>query len=77
MGTLIAYQGILDSPKYPILWVDDKILPPTHDDVDAIIFADHSSSAMDLLDKPLGQIEETVKKKTLVFTPANIRENTR
>ena len=76
MGTLIAYQGVLDSPKYPILWTDDKTHAPTHDDVDAIIFADPRNSSADLLDAPIGQIEEAPKRKTLVFTSANIRKNT-
>jgi hypothetical protein len=71
MGTLIGYQGILDSPKYPILWVEDKILPPTHDEVDAIIFADNTRSAADVLNTPLGQKPEVAKKKTLVFTQHN------
>jgi hypothetical protein len=71
MGTLIAYQGILDSPKYPILWTEDKILAPTHDEVDAIIFADNTRSAADVLNTPLGQKPEVAKKKTLVFTQHN------
>ena len=77
MGSLIAYQGILDSPKYPILWTDDKILAPTHDEVDAIIFADETHNAADLLDAPLGQAAATTSKKTLVFTNANIGKNTK
>lgn len=72
MGTLIAYQGVLDSPKYPVLWTEDKILPPTHDEVDAIIFAEKKDRAMDLLDVPLGQIEDTSNTKTLTFTQANV-----
>jgi hypothetical protein len=29
MGTLIGWQGVLDSFQYPILWEDDRITPPT------------------------------------------------
>jgi len=51
------------------LWTDDKVLPPTHAEVDAIIFADHSKSAEDLLTAPLGQKPEVAQKTTLVFPP--------
>lgn len=76
MGTLVAYQGILDSPKYPILWTDDVIHAPTHDEVDAIIFDEGPITAADLLEQPLGQPEVKKGKKTLMFTPMNTRHNT-
>ena len=73
MGTLIAWQGVLDSPKYPVLWVDDKILPPTHEEIDALIFADHTMLAEDALELPLGQEMEPQYRKTFIFTESNIK----
>lgn len=72
MGSLVGYQGVLDSAKYPIYWDDDVIQPPTHDDIDAIIYADKRDKNEDILDLPIGRHEETVKSvKTVTFTPAN------
>jgi len=72
MGTLIAYQGVLDTPKYVNLWEDSQVQPPTHDEVDAIWFTDVAVTAADLLEMPLGQREETEKiVKTVTFTSAN------
>ena len=72
MGTLIAYQGVLDTPKYVNLWEDSQVQPPTHDEVDAIWFTDVAVTAADLLEMPLGQREETEKiVKSVIFTPAN------
>lgn len=77
MGTLIAYQGVLDSPKYPITWVDDRILPPTHDEMDAIWYGDDSKTTnADLLEVPLGGREERKPTKTILFTPANFGDKT-
>ncbi len=72
MGTLVAYQGVLDTPQYDNFWEDTNVLPPTHDEMDAIWFADHSESSADILDKPLGRRDEEVKVvKTVTFTEAN------
>ena len=75
MGTLIAWQLVLDSPKYPVLWVDDKVLPPTHEEIDALIFKDNSVSAADMLDRPLGQPEPVKMRKTFVFTESNVKRS--
>jgi hypothetical protein len=73
MGSLVAYQGVMDSTKYPIRWTDDQLSPPTHDEVDALIYADHSLKAEDILEQPLGKREEPIKiKKTITMTPANM-----
>ena len=75
MGTLVTWQGVLDSPKYPVLWRDDKILPATHGDLDKIWFAEKKDKAEDFLDRPLGIHEEEVKiVKTAIFTPENFRK---
>lgn len=74
MGTLIAWQGVLDSPSYPILWVDDRVLPPTHEEIDALLFRDtKDQTAEDVLEVPIGQPEQPVYRKTFVFTESNIR----
>jgi hypothetical protein len=76
MGALVAYQGVIDSPKYPTYWVDTVLTPPTHDDVDALIFADHSEHNEDFLEKPLGQHVEPIKSvKTITLLPANYKKN--
>lgn len=72
MGTLVCWQGVLDSPKYPVLWVDDKVLPATHGDIDALGFPKSFNESADILDRPLGQPEEAEKiKKSVIFMPAN------
>jgi hypothetical protein len=74
MGTLVAYQGCLDSHKYVNLWEDSNILPPTHDEMDAIWFNFHEETADDILERPLGQRAEPVKViKTVAFTEANTK----
>jgi hypothetical protein len=74
MGTLVAYQGCLDSHKYVNLWEDTDVLPPTHDDMDAIWFDFHEETASDQLEKPLGQHVEPEKTvKTISFTEANLK----
>lgn len=73
MGTLVAWQGVLDAPKYPILWHDSVLQPPTHDDVDAIIFATPEGENADTLDRPLGQPAPEKVVKTITFTPANVK----
>jgi hypothetical protein len=72
MGTLVTWQGVLDSPTYPILWVDDKNLPPTHDEIDALIFADHTVHNVDVLEQPLGQPRKEEKRRTVVLAAENI-----
>jgi hypothetical protein len=74
MGTLVTWQGALDSGKYPILWEDTIIQPPTHDDVDAIIFADKSVRNEDILERPIGRREEPIKViKSVTMTEENFR----
>ena len=74
MGSLIAYQGILDSPTYPILWVDPTLTPATHAEVDALIFQDHSQKNVDILEIPLGDRVEPVKViKTITLAPENFK----
>lgn len=74
MGTLVAYQGVLDSHKYPIMWEDMTVQAPTHDDVDAIVFADNSLKNEDILEDPIGPYKEDVRiVKSLIFTQANVR----
>jgi len=73
MGTLVTWQGVMDSGKYPVIWRDDRVLPPTHDEMDAIWFTDQSTSAADILNRPLGQPDVLEKpRKTVTFTPANM-----
>jgi hypothetical protein len=73
MGTLVAYQGALDSKGYPILWRDETVLPPTHGEMDAIWFAKKEDTDADRLQKPLGQAEALEKAvKTVTFTRANV-----
>jgi len=73
MGTLVAYQGVLDTPKYPNLWRDDKVLPPTHEDMDKIWYNQETNTAADVLERPLGQPKSDVKVvKSVTFTPANV-----
>ena len=72
MGTLIAWQGVLDSPNYPIIWDDPENLPVSHDDFDAFAFNSDIESAAQLLDAPLGQTRPEKIKKTLIFTDENL-----
>ena len=71
MGNLITYQGVLDSPKYANLWRDDKVLAPTHGEIDEMLFQEEVLSNAQELDKPLGQRESTVIRKTFVFPKEN------
>lgn len=73
MGTLITWQGVLDSPMYPSLWHDDKILPPTHGDMDELFFPRVENTAEDWLELPLGQQPIKKIKKSVVFQQANYR----
>jgi hypothetical protein len=74
MGTLVAWQGVLDSHKYEVQWHDTTILPPTHDDVDALIYRDNSRKNIDWLETPIGQpLIEHAGTKSITFTPANFK----
>jgi hypothetical protein len=76
MGTLVAWQGVLDSHKYEIVWRDDRILPPTHDDVDAIIYQDRTWKNIDWLELPVGQKRREEKSVgSITFTPANFKKS--
>ena len=73
MGTLVAYQGVLDSKGYPILWRDETVLPPTHGEMDEIWFPKKKDEAANQLEKPLGQAKQEEKRiKTVTFTRANV-----
>ena len=71
MGYLIDYQGVLDSPKYANLWRDDKVLAPTHGEIDDMLFESQEVSNAQRLDKPLGQKDGPLIKKTFVFPKGN------
>ncbi|KKK71093.1 hypothetical protein LCGC14_2917420, partial [marine sediment metagenome] len=74
MGTLVAYQGVLDSHGYVNLWEDLTIQAPTHDDMDAIWYNFHKEDASDVLEQPLGQREKEERVvKTVAFTEANMK----
>lgn len=66
MGTLIGWQGVLDSPKYPILWRDETIQPVTHDEVDTLFFDSDEPSAADLLDQPIGREVPVGPRKSFI-----------
>jgi hypothetical protein len=71
MGTLIAYQGVLDTPLYQNFWQDSEIVPITHDELDKIIFHyDNDFTAADQLDLPLGGRQPDDKPiKSFVVVP--------
>ena len=72
MGTLVAYQGVLDTPKYQNFWVESNVLPPTHEEMDAIWYHQEEHNAADELEVPLGPRQEGAKVvKSVTFTPAN------
>jgi len=72
MGTLIAWQGVLDSPNYPIIWDDPENLPVSHDDFDRFAFDNHEDTAATRLDAPLGQPKIEKRTKSLIFTDENL-----
>lgn len=76
MGTLMGWQGVLDSAKYKLFWEDSSVLPPTHDELDAIWFKDKRVRNIDLLEVPLGQKPQAEVVRTVVLTPANYRRYT-
>lgn len=74
MGTLIAYQGMIDVGKYPVIWRDPVMLPPTHDDMDELFFGQQTGiTAEDVLDQPLGQPEREKVQKSVILMPENWR----
>lgn len=75
MSKLIAWQGVLDSEKYQIIWRDSVILPPTHDEVDALIFGGESYSTADRLETPVGNKGVQKSKKTVLFLDENFTRN--
>jgi len=72
MGTLVAYQGVLDSYKYEIIWRDEVRLPPTHDEVDALIFNTRKTNNEDRLELPLGkEVKDESSRKSIVLFDQN------
>lgn len=71
MGTLLAWQGVLDSPSYPIVWRDDKIRPLTHEELDEQIFFAEPELGQDPLNQPIGQPYLKKPKKSFVLMPGN------
>lgn len=69
-GTLIGWQGVLDSPEYPIVWVDPKTPVVTHDMFDEVGYVDEFV-VNDVYETPLGQkVEDKVYvKKGFVVPP--------
>lgn len=74
MGTLVGWQGVLDSPDYPVQWVDTKVAPPTHKDMDTIFFPKKTAKDS-ILYKPIGQKPALNTKKGFLLTPANLKRN--
>ncbi len=70
MGTLLGWQGVLDSSHYAITWVDDVLPPMTHEEMDALMFA--SERRRSPLDTPIGVKVEKVKK-TFMLSEGNLR----
>ena len=60
MGTLIGWQGVLDSPQYPVVFVDPESHVLTWDEFDALSEPVLGS----MLDRPLGQDTATVVSKS-------------
>lgn len=69
IGTLIGWQGVMDSPKYPIQYRDSKVKPLTHDDVDAILFRKKGSGSP--FDRPIGRDVQPERKKSIYFVKGN------
>lgn len=74
MGTLIGWQGVLDSPDYPVLWTDNTVQPVTHKMMDEIFFPKKKDSDS-ILYRPIGQKPFLPVKKGFLITPGNIRKN--
>ncbi len=74
MGSLVAWQGVLDSYKYEILWEDNVITPPTHDDLDAIWFNNEEDTNASRLEQPIGRPYVAPARKSVIMTPANFKK---
>lgn len=70
MGTLVAWQGLMDSPSYPVIWRDEAVRPITHEELDNLIFADKPKD--NPLERPLGRPAIVHKRKSFILTPGNI-----
>lgn len=70
MATLIAWQGVLDVDKYPIVWRDLKERPLTFDDV----FNLEQPKPSSLLDVPIGRSDDKPARVTFVMQEANRRQ---
>lgn len=75
MSKLIAWQGVLDSAKYEIVWRDTVLTPPTHDEIDALLFSSKEVSNADRLEVPLGAPEREAVVKTVFLLEENFVKN--
>lgn len=71
MGTLVTWQGVLDSHSYPIIWRDKKQRPLTHDELDEVFFP--KGEVDDPLNLPLGQEKPEKASKSFILMPGNFR----
>lgn len=72
MGTLVAWQGVLDSPHYGLTWFDDTIPPVTHDDIDALVFA--PEEIWSVYEQPLGSSpDDSAPKRSIFLTAGNFK----
>ena len=76
MGTLIAWQGILDSPEYPVQWVDTTVQPVTHAQIDQLFFNKKRAVESPVF-RPIGQKNSNVHapKKGFLVAPGNVRQH--
>ena len=58
MGTLIGWQGVMDTPDYPTVWVDPEIQVVTHDVFDDLAFGEVEVES--ILERPIGQKDTRV-----------------
>jgi len=73
MGTLIAWQGVLDSAQYPVTWRDKKIRPLSHEELDSVFFPPGEPD--DPLNNPIGQVKREKAEKSFVLLPGNLRRS--
>jgi len=69
MGTLVGWQGVLDSPSYPVVWRDNRIPIVTEADIDAIFFP--KEKHVSKVNKPIGRTADVEMVKSFILTPAN------
>jgi hypothetical protein len=69
MGTLVAWQGVLDHGRFPIVWSDNKLGPVP---VGEFLAAGEPPSPVRGLDVPLGRQPVAKPKPSVVMHPANI-----